>query len=201
MSLAEEIEKQVESVEAVSSAEVVVCLQNTSENYTDLDLIWAALFGITTLAYKIWSPHVFDPNWILVNVLFAGFCGFAISRWVGLRRLLMSSGRVNKSVKRAAYAHFHARGVHQTRERTGILVFVSRYERKIVLVPDSGIEARLSQQLWTGWAEKFGSASSERELLESLKAQMEAFQGPFRRQSPRRDDDIDELSNQMVEAV
>ena len=201
MSLAEEIENQVEAVEAVSSAEVVVCLQDTSETYTDLDLIWASLFGLTTIAYKIWSPHVFDPNWILVNVIFAGFCGFALSRWVGLRRLLMASDRVNRAVKRAAYAHFHARGVHQTLERTGILVFVSRYERKIVLVPDSGIETRLSQQLWAGWAEKFGSASSERELLENLKAQMEAFEGPFRRQSPRRDDDIDELSNQMVEVL
>jgi len=201
VSLAEEIENQVEAVEAVSSAEVVVCLQNTSENYTDLDLIWASLFALLTLAYKIWSPHVFDPNWILINVVFAGFCGFATSRWVGLRRLLMSSERVSKAVKRAAYAQFHTRGVHQTRERTGILVFVSRYERRIALVPDSGIEPRLSQQLWLGWAEKFGSASSERELLENLKSQMEAFQGPFRRQSPRRDDDIDELSNQMVEAL
>ena len=52
-----------------------------------------------------------------------------------------------------------------------------------------------------GEAWVYAPGASERELLESLKAQMEAFQGPFRRQSPRRDDDIDELSNQMVEAV
>lgn len=199
MSLAEDIEKKVETIEAESSAEVVVCLHKTAGDYTDLDLIWSIIFGLVTLGYKIWSPHVFHPDWVLVNVVFSGVLGFGLSRWLGLRRILLSEARIQRELERASITEFYNRGIHQTREHTGILVFVSRFERKLKLVPDSGLRPRMSAQLWSGWSRKFGQASSETELLEHLNSQLEAFQGPFRRQCPRREDDIDELANELVE--
>lgn len=198
--LAQEIEQKVEAIEAVSSAEVVVSFQPCSEEYRDLDLVWGILFALLVLGYKIWSPHQFDPNWVVLNVFLAGLVGFLLSRHgKSFRRLLLSSGRAQRWVRRAAESQFYSLGVHQTRERTGLLVYVSRFERAMELVPDVGLVQKLSPELWKSWRRDLGEAEDDLDLIEKLKAQLDQLQGPLERQLPRREDDIDELSNRMVE--
>lgn len=51
-------------------------------------------------------------------------------------------------VHRAALEQFLARGLHQTEERTGILIFLSTGDRHAEIIADDGIYARVEPHLW-----------------------------------------------------
>ena len=130
----------------------MVCLQDRAGRYADLDMMWAGVVSIFLLSYSIWSPQVFHPDWVVPNTILAGAIGYALSRWMGLRRLFLTEQRIRYETERASLTQFHLRGVRQTRDRVGLLVYVARYERRMILVPDSGLEPRLSSKLWKSWA-------------------------------------------------
>lgn len=54
--------------------------------------------------------------------------------------------------------HFHALGMEKTRGRTGILIYIHLAERKLRLVADEGIHAKVSQGEWDALA---GTISAE----------------------------------------
>lgn len=197
----DEIEKAVQEIESCSSVEVVVSLHQTSGGYRDLDLLWGLLFGLSLLSYKIWSPYHFHPDWIPLNVLLCTLLGFFLSaRFGAVRRLFLRPIRRNREVLRNARAEFVRLGVGGTSGRTGLLVYLSRFERSLVLIPDSGLREAIVPKLWEEWNHKFGSASSDDRLLANLKELLVALKGPLSRQLPRQDDDINELPDRPVEA-
>lgn len=196
------VERAVEQVESVSSAEVVVSFCPSADSYLEADLRWSIVFGTVTLVFLIWSPFHFHPDWVPLNVLVMGFIGFFAGRksWV-MRRLLLSSKRIDEAIERAARAQFLELGVDQTRERTGLLLLVCRFERRLFLFPDSKLRKELSPVFWTELNGSQGRFRSEEELLSGITAVLEKITGPLRRQCPRRDDDVDELPNRPVERV
>jgi putative membrane protein len=196
----DEIERLVEAVESKSSAEVVVSFSARATDYRDVDLAWAILFGLSLLAAKIWSTHHFHPDWVVPNVVLVGLLGFFLSRtFSSLKRLFISSARAQGECCRAAQAQFTQRGITQTSGRTGLLIQVFRLERRIELVPDSGLSGCLSPTLWSEWAKKYGRAKSDTELLANLKALLHELQGPLSRHLPRGADDLNELPNRPLE--
>jgi putative membrane protein len=198
---ADKIEQAVKDIESQSAAEVVVCLQDSSSNYRDLDLLWSVIFAMLTLGYKIWSPHHFHPEWIPINVLFCALLGFLLSSNLhGLRRLFLSSPRRKREVLRTARSEFTRLGVGRTTDRTGLLIYLSRFERSLVMVPDLTLEQKIVPGLWEDWNHRFGFAASESELLSNLQELLSILKGPLGRQLPRTDDDINELPDSPVES-
>jgi putative membrane protein len=47
-----------------------------------------------------------------------------------------------------AFQEFYAQRLHKTEAATGVLVFVSLLERRVVLLADEGIDAKLDAQFW-----------------------------------------------------
>lgn len=196
------IEKLVEETEAHSSAEVVVSFSPSAGNYRDLDLLWAILFGLVLLSVKIWSRIEFHPDWVLLDMVLCGGTGFLLSQKIrGLRRLFLTERRAVRETTKAAQAQFTHLQIAQTSERTGLLLHVFRLERRIAILPDSGITESLAPALWTELTRKYSKATREADLLPNLKALLRDLKGPLSRHLPRSEDDIDELPNRPVEAL
>jgi len=197
---ADKIEALVQEIEAQSSAEVVVSLHDSSANYRDLDLLWVGFSSLMTLAYKVWSPQSFHPDWLLPNLMLVGLLTyFASRRFQSMRRLFLSARRRAQELERTAYSEFVRLGIGRTRERTGLLIFASRLERAIVLVPDQGLEEKIAPPVWSEWADRYGTAESDQGLLQNLEQQLQALKAPLGRQLPRREDDTNELPDRPVE--
>ena len=195
------IEEVVKDIEAGSSAEIVVSVRDTSDSYRDLDLLWSLGFGLGALAYKIWSPHYFHPDWVLINVLFCALLGFALSSKIAsMRRLFLTHARRERVVTRIARSEFVRLGVGRTSGHTGLLILVSRLERAIVLVPDRAVEEKIVPVAWEEWARQFGTAANDEHLLSNLMELLRSLKGPLSRQLPRTTDDVNELPDRPVQA-
>jgi putative membrane protein len=65
--------------------------------------------------------------------------------WPALRVRLVHADVIEHRVRQRALAVFVEQEVFRTRARTGILLFLSLLERRVVVVTDAGINARVPQ--------------------------------------------------------
>jgi putative membrane protein len=93
-----------------------------------------------------------DPPWLgPLDAAFAAAAVLGIGAAAALlttfvppfARLFLPAARLEVEVDQYARALFLEREVFRTRHRTGVLVFVSLFERRVVVLPDAGLAARL----------------------------------------------------------
>lgn len=199
-SVLKEIEEAIEAVEAHSSAEVVVSLQDASAKYRDLDLLWGILLASVALLFLFYSPWTFRQDLVPLNVILSGLVGYGLSRWLSsLRRAFLTEKRAIDTVRHTAKSLLIRLGITNTRKRTGILIYVSRFEQRLTLVADLGVAAVLSETFFDELESEFGKIKNDDDLIRNILATLERLKGPLRRTLPRQEDDFNELPNRPVE--
>ena len=101
------------------------------------------------------------------------------------------------NVEREARRAFARIGVDRTRERNGVLFFVVPSRRRLVILGDVGIDNKVGGELWTRVAARVCDAFAQGAFTEGLIAGIEEIGEELARHFPRREDDVDELSNQV----
>ena len=144
------VTQAVREVEAETSAELVVAVRHSSDAYRDLDYLVGFLASVAALAALLFSDVPYRIDWMPVDVVAAFLLGvFAARRAPPLRRLLLGRRRAKSTVETAARAVFYDRGITHTHGRTGILVFVSTFERRVAILKDVGVDAAALGEPWT----------------------------------------------------
>ena len=168
----EAIEAAVRGAEARTSGEIYCVVAEQSAHYGETPLAWAA--GIALLApaaLLIAGIHVTVPGLIdewtaaqvgaaaeaaaraaLVGALLlqaALFTLVAILVSLPPVRLALTPRSLKRhEVKRRAGEIFLSKNLHLTRERTGVLIFVSLAERMAEIIADEGIAAHVESHVW-----------------------------------------------------
>jgi putative membrane protein len=142
------IRNAISAVEARSSAELVVSVRARSAAYLHADILVGIAGGLAALAFLLFSPYPFALHWFLVDpILIGGLVGLLASRLPPVRRALTPRSVRDGRVRAAAGALFLEKGVHHTRERTGILIYISLLERRAA-VPDAEVERGVPHREW-----------------------------------------------------
>lgn len=150
----------VRAAEARTRGEIVTAVVPASDDYDGA--VWrGAAFGallgplalvLVDLAAGLWS----DPApWQMVLAA-AGGCAFgflAVRASASLTRWLASDEELDLRVGRAAREAFLEHEVFATRDRSGVLIFLSLLEHRVVVLADSGIDARVAPGEWSGIVE------------------------------------------------
>jgi putative membrane protein len=158
-----EAKAAVQAIEAQTSAEVVVALRFTSAPYHDADYLVGFLSSLAVLVTMLFVDREFLLGSFPVGVVAGFVLGAVASAYVPpLRRLFLLPPRRRAAVRTAALAAFVDLGVSRTHGRTGILVFVSMFERRVEVVPDIGVDPHALGAEWTQAVEAL-----ERSLLPS----------------------------------
>ena len=139
----------VAAVEATSGLEVVVRVAPRSGSYRDVAWSGGAALGFALLAAATYLPVQVSDLWLVPNVLLAGAVGaWLTSRLPVVVRLLTRTARRDAQVLEAARACFVSHAVSATGDRTGVLVYASNLEGRVVVLPDFGAEAAAPDAEW-----------------------------------------------------
>lgn len=150
------LEAAVRAHEARTSAEICVVLAARSGSYRDLALGLGLGVAWVLLTIMVLSPLEFAPVAAVVELpLVALAVGWAAHRSPRLLRALAGRARLQRQVEVASAAAFHQEEVHLTRERTGVLVYLSVLEGRAMVLADAAVEglipaARLRELPWGG---------------------------------------------------
>ncbi len=91
------------------------------------------------------------PAWIVAPTVFGAAAGFiAVTFLSGLKRALAGAAALDHHVHQRAAAAFLEQEVFKTKHRTGVLIFLSLFERRVVVLADTGINAKVGQHEWDG---------------------------------------------------
>jgi putative membrane protein len=190
------IEDGVEAIEAVSAAEIVIAIRPRARHSLIQHAVVGIVAAIAMLAFTLYSPIDFALWHILVLPVFAGMLGALLVEAIPpLYRFVEPPWLRYEHVREAAYAAFVERGVHATRDRTGLLIYVAVRERMVEVVGDLTVTKQLGIEVLASIAGTLeahiarGSASFGKALADQA--------DEFAKALPRRADDIDELSNSV----
>ncbi len=160
-------------------------------------LALAAMLGISSL-YDGWSLAWLYSTWaVAVAAALGGTVGALLGALVpGVRRLLSGPGLLAETSHRRASVAFLDEEVFNTRDRTGILLFVSLFERRIEVLGDTGIDAKVAADEWVEVVGRIRSGIRQNDLAGGLVAAIEMCGDLLHRSGVAvREDDTDELSD------
>ena len=145
----------VREAERRTSGEIVPYVVGRSDGYEEavwrgglgFGLLCVAAFEAVLHFTTAWLPVDFGTM-VLATCLSAGGGMLLVRTVPGLRRFFAGEALMSRRVSQRAGEAFLAEEVFHTRDRTGILIFVSLFEHKVLVVGDSGINAKVQPQEW-----------------------------------------------------
>ncbi|HEX4495568.1 MAG TPA: hypothetical protein VIE43_07880 [Thermoanaerobaculia bacterium] len=200
----EAIRAAVQEAEKRTSGEIVPYVVERSDVYESA--LWkgaalGALLGpMVALALYRWSDIWGVPMgvWIALPAPVGGAIGYLLSLLHPVRRWMAGEPRLDARARRRAAVAFLDQEVFRTRNRTGILLFVSLFERRVVLLADSGIHQKVEEGAWEAitrrLAQGLRAARPAPALIEAIRACGELLE---KHDLARAGDDADELSNEL----
>lgn len=190
----------IKEIEAQTSAEIVVAVRGTSGSYRDIDYLVGFAVSVGALVYLLFDPFEFALEGMPLEVIVAFIFGALVSAQTRpLRRALTPAKRLDANALVAARAAFVELGVGRTRERDGIFVLVSLFERRVKLVADIGIDA---VKLGPDWFPRVAALESSLRHGANIDAFLTALRalGPVLAAGmPHRPEDVNELSDEVAE--
>jgi putative membrane protein len=137
-----EVAQAIREIERVTSAEVVVAVRASSGHYRQTDYLVGFALSFAALLVFLFDSHEFSIDWMPLDSILAFALGAYLSASVPLlRRTLTSRRLMRENVRTSARATFFDLGISRTSGRTGILVYVSMFEKSVEVVTDVGIDA------------------------------------------------------------
>jgi putative membrane protein len=207
------IKSAVAEAEGRSSGEIAIAAIGESSNYSFYELFAAVVLG--ALAFAVLLPFYgaiaglldrlswYLPPWGLPA--FYGIASFAViavfflvANIPAIDRLLIPRSARSRTVYARALRHFAESGVYETREHTGILIFISYMEREVRILADAGISSKVEQAEWDRVARELAAGIKAGKtgiaLTQAIKACGDLLESHF----PARKDNPDELPDGLV---
>lgn len=151
----ERIKSAVHHAEAKISGEIVPVFVEKSGFYSIANyraaMVFASLAFLLIIIFDRYLPAfaIYDPLLIFLAIIFAGIAGSIASNYIGpLQKIFVSQHHLDRSTHQRAESAFLSEEVFNTRHRTGIMVFISFYEREVIVMADRGISKVVEQKEW-----------------------------------------------------
>ncbi len=195
----------VREAEQGTAGEIVPMVVSQSNSYPMADMIGGGVIALPAawaLSRFIGARFLIsDPNhWLFLGILTLCFVMFhqACKRILWLKRLFISQKEIEEEVDEAATLHFFREGLHQTRERTGILIFISVFERRVRILGDQGINEKVSKDQWDRIVRIITDGIKQKNQAEAVCRAVKEVGRILQAHFPMGPDDRNELKNLVI---
>jgi putative membrane protein len=202
----DKIDACIREAESHTRGEIVVMVVPASYHYPMADLLGASAFSFPAavaltpaLGGLFWAGH--SNLWVFLGVLLPLFLVFheAVKRVHKLKRCFISGKEMESEVQEAAHIQFFRKGLYRTAEETGVLIYISVFERRVWVLGDRGINAVIPEAHWKGVVTTIVQAIKDRQPAEGICQAVGEVSKILQDKFPIRPGDQDELRNLIVE--
>ncbi|MBL7855094.1 MAG: hypothetical protein JNL17_11890 [Cyclobacteriaceae bacterium] len=155
----ERVKEAVRQAEDKISGEIVPVMVAKSGHYSIavyrgaiVMAMLAFVFMIVLDRYLLKSDSnalLYDPIFIFLVVVVGGVAGAAVAHFIDpVKKLLMEQTYLDQATQRRAESAFLEEEVFNTRQRTGIMIFISFFEHEVIVMADRGISKVVDQKDW-----------------------------------------------------
>jgi putative membrane protein len=194
----ERLTQLVAEAERHTAGELVVVVAHQSGRYGTHRVAWAAVTALAVSGVVDFFWPAIPGAWLL---MLEGLLGLGLwwllGRPVLLRRIVPPEEQhraVNNRVKQL----FLERGVTETRDRSGVLVFLSELERRVEILADRGIHEHVGSEAWAEMVRLVVEEIHGGKADSGLATIIERIGRELAAKFPPRPDDTNELPNQVT---
>jgi len=205
------VNEAVRDAESRTSAEIVPAVATASGRYDRAEDMVGLIVGIGAMVV-LWLlfQDVREPAWTgpaptvplgaLVLVLVGGFAlgAAAATRIDWLRRPLVPPAEIAVEVEQRAAQLFHDQRIHHTDGSGGVLVYLSLFERRAVILADRAAFEALGKPTLDGLCSELIAEARRGDLPLALAATIRRLGDLLAEKLPRADDDVNELPDAVV---
>jgi putative membrane protein len=199
------LDKLIAEAELQTKAQIVLGTVKRSDNYSEIP--WKAFaFGssIAGLAVflldlvQVWEMGTLVLFPVAIILATGTILVFLTIIFQGFARLFLSDSRRETEVMQYAESLFLSRELFATENRRGILLLISQFERKVVILPDKGVRDRLSIEVMNNIISKMTQYLRKDEVRNAMETGLKELTAELRAMAPS-GEDINELSNKIIE--
>jgi putative membrane protein len=143
----ERLRAAVFDVESRTIGEVVVMVVDASDDYPEAEIIggiFLSSFVSLILTFLFFHASIF---WFVPISFVLFFPSKLLLRSLPhLKKPFLGADRKEEAVRTRAFVAFYEHGLDKTRQRTGVLFFLSLFERKVHILADQGIYSKIGQE-------------------------------------------------------
>ncbi|OQX29885.1 MAG: hypothetical protein B0D92_01255 [Spirochaeta sp. LUC14_002_19_P3] len=206
----ERIGRCIEKAEKNTSGEIATAIIPESDDYKDRELLAAIVCGVIAYILLVifsdpfarlldkWSwfdsPRLLPLSMLTVTLL-TGSLSYALAQIPALDRLIVGRRVMAEAVRNRALRHFVESAVYDTIDRTGVLLFISVLERRVELIADKGISAKVDNAAWESIVGTLVKGIQEKRIVEALEEAIASIGAILAEHVPPRPSTVNELSN------
>jgi uncharacterized membrane protein len=123
----------------------------------------------------------------------------AESKTSGEIRVLIQRGKLKSDSLVAAQGKFHRLGMHKTRERNGVLIFVVPRAHKFAVVGDKAIHEKCGDEFWQRIVERMRMHFQNERFSDAVVEAVNEVGDVLARDFPKTPEDTNELPNDVIE--
>jgi putative membrane protein len=204
----ERIDNAVKEAERHTSGEIVPMVVSASYHYPMSNVLGGIIFAFPislVLTYFVgswlWIGHY--NLWLFLGIIIILFILFyQVVKWTyGLKRFFISDKEIDEEVEEAAITAFFREGLYHTKDETGILIFISVFERRVWMLADRGINAKVKEGEWDAIVKMITEGIKNKNQAEATCKAIGETGRILKEHFPRKADDTNELKNLIVEGV
>lgn len=195
----ERVAQAVRRAEETTSGEIVPLIVDMSDAYPHADLLGGLAGMMLALIVWLWLPFVWQPLPVTASLLAGLVAGWTLTHFFSpLKRALLGKRIIEQEVYQRAVQAFFEHGLVNTRDRTGILIMVALFERRVQVVADKGIHSKVADGTWDEVVRLVLDGIRQGDPAKGLIAAIDRCGELLAKDFPRRADDINELPDAPI---
>jgi putative membrane protein len=195
----ERIQQAVIAAEKNTSGEIVPMVVSVSGHYAEVELS-ALVVGLVlgSLAALIWHDPWGSVQAYLLWPALGAASGLLVASIPSVKRRLIRADRMTEAVHLRSLAAFTAHGLHYTKAHTGVLLFVSLLEHRVIVLADRGINEKVAPGTWDEVVRIVTEGLRSGDACRAFCSAIERCGAILAQFFPRAADDDDELANNLI---
>ncbi|HLP47324.1 MAG TPA: TPM domain-containing protein [Candidatus Kapabacteria bacterium] len=209
----EEIESAIKDAESNTSGEIAAAFIKESDSYAIYELMFSLICGFIyffvmmfftggiekILKHMTWDYHT---DYLLIfyglSTFMVIFIFYLLANINVIDRLIIPKSVMQQKVDERAMRHFMEAGVYDTKDRTGILIFISHLEHRVELLADKGISKKIPQEKWHNIVNHIIAGVKSGRMVKHLTESIAECGKLLAEHYPIQPDDVNELKNNIA---
>jgi putative membrane protein len=193
------IAEAINKAEATTSGEIVFAVTDASARYQDASFQGALIAMAAVTAGYLALPVYHSINTVLWTEIISFGLFYSLFAYLPWRRWFIPDRDMERRVRDAAFMEFYSSGLYRTRESNGVLIYLSVLEHRVIVLGDRGIHEKMGDHGWNEVRDAIIGGIRSGRARDGVCTAVEICGKALADHFPRRSDDQDELSNQVID--
>ena len=195
----EQISKEIENLEKLSSAELVAVIAKRSSNYKYVSLLISIFLVFSTSFILFFIKEISTLELLQYQLLIFVGINLLLKKFNNLILKIIPQSYKHQKASLHAKRQFNNLGISRTKTKQAIMFFVSLDEKYVKILTDSEISKKIPNEFWQQLVFEFTEDVKREDFVNGYLKALKTSKAILIKHFPIQGNDENEFSNEIIE--